>query len=176
VRLSLGRSLGVRRSARALGIAVLAVLVLLVLLYAVTVPRNIGDGGWTDGLVFVLITGLFAVAWYATGALAYALIGAGVSGTWLRGTRLRRRAGVRRTTIDLRTGDVRLDEDRTTLIATQPGGPARLEIPLRAGRLTLPADQLTALADALGDGFRDVADHLRTLAAQEAADPRPRST
>ena len=102
VRLSLGRSLGVRLSARVLGIAVLAVLVLLVLLYAVTVPRNIGDGGWTDGLIFVLITGVFAAASYATGALAYVLIGTAVSGTWLLGTRLRRRAGLSRTTIDLR--------------------------------------------------------------------------
>ena len=152
-----------------LGTANLAVLLLLITLYAVTVPRNVGDARWTDWLIFALLTGIYILVWYAVGVLAYVFIGIAASGTWLCGTRLRQRAGLRRTSVDLRTGDVRLDEGGTTLVATGPGRRATIRVTLRAGHLTLPPAELMALAGALGDnGAADVGSHLRTMAGEAA--------
>jgi hypothetical protein len=121
----------------------------LICLYIVTLPKNAAGAWWEKGMVILAITAVNAAAWYATGAFANVGLGIALGRTWLSGTRLRQLAGLHLATVDLRTGDVRLDEHGTTLVARTIGRRTTIEVPLRSGRLTLPRAQLIALADAL---------------------------
>lgn len=137
-------------------------------------------------LTFVVFLVIMAVVLYAVGAMSWAFLRTARTRIWLKDTVLVERRIVLSQRIDLRTARVELrstahaEGAELSLVATDERSGRGLDLLVQRGQTTLPAPELTALAQAIvsehgparpiGDDRAQatmVADALRELAANE---------
>lgn len=176
MRLSVGATPGCRLLALLAAIPMVAVLVIAV---AITIfeilPALIEDG--VDGVWSALVTlfGLVVPGFtiYAVAAIGWLFFGIFRTGTWLKGYFLVERRVVRSVRADLRTARVELrDADtkgvtKVLLVVTEPETGKSQEVTIEQGGITLPSDQLHAIANAIVEGRQRVAAGDRSFAVAD---------